>query len=185
MMMALRVFGIFTIKFIDMFKKILLFIFYIILFFAVFVRFEFKLKFWYIFISILFFSLILNILNKKNTISFLILMLCFSIVSFFCFGTFLVDYFLQPEIPALNCDGDLPMNGNWIRGLAVGLLISLSFVSIYYKVFLKEKFYEERVLSIILLLLLLISIIFEDLTFDIYTFIQQFSKPLVVYPEDC
>ncbi len=167
-----------------MYKKLLLIIFYSILLFAVFIRFEFKLKMWYFFISFLLFSLVLNILNKKNKLSFLILVLCFSIVSTFCFGTFLVDFFFQPVIPALDCEGHLPMNGNWIRGMGIGLLISITFVYIYFKLY-KEKFYIERVLSFILLLLAVVSIIFDGITFDIYVFIQHFSKPLIVFPEGC
>jgi len=72
---------------------------------------------------ILFIVLLLILFNKKTKISTYILFI-FLIGANFHFGNFLINTIFPPTIPALNCGGALPMNGNWIRGIFFCLLTS-------------------------------------------------------------
>lgn len=169
-----------------MLKKAVLVVFYFILSFSVFLQFELKIGIWYYVIIPLFLALISQIiLNKRYLFVSLIVLVCFFLNNVIIFGNFFIDTLFQPKIPALDCTGALPMNGNWIRGFAFGFFTSIIILRIYLVKMKDDLLFIEKVLSIILLLLLIASIIFPEAFYNLHISILEVSKPIVILPEEC
>lgn len=167
-----------------MLNKVILVAFYFILSFCIFLQFEFKVGVWSYFVIPLYLSLISIGLNKKHVLSYIILFVYFFLASLFIFGNLIVDLIFHPTIPALDCYGGLPMNGNWIRGSLSGLLLSVVFITFYIKR-LKNQDFIERILSIIIVVLLTASLVFPDIFSKLHEIIIIISKPTVIYPDGC
>jgi hypothetical protein len=166
-------------------NKVFITLFYLVLSFSVFFSFEFKDSFWQLLYFLLVISLVLNFLNKKNIFSLLILFFTLFLSSTILFGNFIIDIIYKPTILALNCEGELPMNGNWIKGYLLGIFISVLMLIFYLKKIKYNIIKLERIYSIILIFLLLMSIILNDDFKNLHIYIKQFSIPVLIYPEGC
>jgi hypothetical protein len=167
-----------------MLNKVILVAFYFILSFCVFLQFEFKVGVWSYFVIPLYLSLISIVLSRKHVLSYIILFVYLFLSSLFILGNLIVDLIFHPTIPALDCYGALPMNGNWIRGTIFGVLLSFVFIIFYLKK-LRNQYFSERVLSIIIIVLLTLSLIFPDIFLKLNEIIIIVSKPTVIYPDGC
>jgi vacuolar-type H+-ATPase subunit I/STV1 len=167
-----------------MFSKAMLIVFYFILSFCVFLQFEFKIGVSsYVFIP-LYLSLISIMINRKHVLSYIILFVCLFLAAVFIFGNLIVDLIFRPTVPALDCSGAVPMNGNWVRGTLFGLLLSIVFITFYIKR-LKVQSFNEQVLSTTVLILLTTSIVFPDTFLKLHEMIIRVSMPTIIYPDGC
>ena len=128
-------------------------------------------------------SLIIISFKKKLVFSTLILAIFFFGANYH-FGNFLIDIIFPPTIPALNCTGALPMNGNWIRGFIFSLFTSPIFTYVYYKK-LKTITLFEKILALIGLLITVSLVVTPGLFLKMNQSIRQTSEPTVIFPEDC
>lgn len=121
---------------------------------------------------------------KRNIVLSKLILIIFFIGANYYFGNFIINLLFPPTIPALNCNGALPMNGNWVRGIIFTLLTSPFFIFLYYKTMKKVNYFEKiYVLLGVLLLLTLFIIPNSFIAFN--QFILSKGKPTVIYPEGC
>lgn len=160
------------------------YIFYGVLTYSVFLKFEIKEPILHYFISFLAIALLLVIFGKKSFFTNFILIFLFGFILITSLGNFIIDLLFQPTIPALDCDGALPMNGNWIRGSIFGIFLCCIVIPFYIKNRFKKNS-TERILAGFCLLLLLLSFWNPNTFKEIHTKIILTSKPTIIYPEDC
>ncbi len=163
---------------------ILPYIFYGVLSYSVFFQFEIKEQIVNYFIALLSIALLLVFVGQKSFFTKFILIFFFGLIIITSLGSFIIDLIFQPTISALDCDGNLPMNGNWIRGSFFGIIVSFIAIPFYIKNPIKKNL-TEQILSGICLLLLLISLWIPNTFKEINTKIILTSKPSIIYPEDC
>ncbi|ESU18451.1 hypothetical protein FCR2A7T_29770 [Flavobacterium cauense R2A-7] len=164
--------------------KILPYIFYGVLTYSVFLKFEVKEQIVNYFIALLSIALLLVAIGKKSFFTNFILIFFFGLILITSLGNFIIDLIFQPTIPALDCDGALPMNGNWIRGSFLGIILCCIVIPFYIKNPIKKNL-TEQILSGICLLLLLLTFCIPNTFKEIHTKITLTSKPTIIYPEDC
>ena len=173
-----------------MFNKILLAVFYFILAFCVFSQFGFTDGFWEYACIPLLLALLSVVVNKTYMLTYGILFLYLFQVTFYHFGNFFVDLISPPTLPAMDCDGALPMNGNWIRGAFYGFLMNVGLVFFYVKRLKSEHVLTsqnlpERIFAGTVLLLIVVSFVFPGFFETLFIAMKQVSKPTVIYPEGC
>lgn len=132
---------------------------------------------------LIFISLFLICIKKKSILSTLTLLTFFFIANY-QFGNFIIDVINPPTIPALDCSGALPMNGNWIRGAIFTLITSPIYMLIYFKKIYKFNYFEKT-LAFLSLLILIILFIFPYPFVEINQFVFKKSRPIIIYPENC
>lgn len=164
--------------------SVLPYIFYGVLSYSVFFKYEIKEQVLSYFIPLLFIALLLVAIGQKSLLTKFILIFFFGFIFITLLGSFIIDLIFQPTIPALDCNGALPMNGNWVKGSFFGIIMTCIVVPFYIK-YPNKKNLTEQILSGICLLLLVLSFIMPNIFKEMHTKIILTSKPIIIYPDDC
>ena len=138
----------------------------------------------YIIISILLFlGLYFTGSFRLMKILHLVLYAFFTISNFY-FSNFIIDLLFPPTIPALNCSGALPMNGNWVRGLIISMCTTPLLIYMYWRNSRALQIFENC-LILFAVIILLILIIFSNIVLEFNQYVIEIARPIVIYPDNC